>query len=424
MAIHNALKNTLLTFFQENSGFAGLSGFLLSIMLTLHIHGFSLVSLSVFVVLFTAFPMLIIEFQRVNFAYSQRHYNFKTLLIIYAGLAASVFIVLFFYWVIPEYHGSFYDNYYAFLWVVLPAALLLAPFYLHVTLKRLGFTSDGYHTLGLLLLTRDLSLLPQLKQHFLGLLVKAFFLPLMYIYFINDLQRFINYDFSAIQGFKALFDFLYYFAFFIDVGMVIAGYIFTLKLFNLHVRSVEATAGGWLVALVCYQPFGSFFYGHYFGYASHEAWYHWLSFSPVLCFIWGSAILVLTFLYVWATISFGLRFSNLTNRGIITNGLYRWFKHPAYLFKNISWWMVSVPFIATGSAIDALHNCLLLAAMSFIYYLRAKTEERHLMQDFVYFRYAASFKAKPKHFKESSHVELYPSCLESSASSRHWQSNR
>lgn len=35
-------------------------------------------------------------------------------------------------------------------------------------------------------------------------------------------------------------------------------------------------------------------------------------------------------IYAWATIMFGGRFSNLTHRGIITNGPYPWTKHPAY----------------------------------------------------------------------------------------------
>jgi hypothetical protein len=51
-------------------------------------------------------------------------------------------------------------------------------------------------------------------------------------------------------------------------------------------------------------------------------------------------------IYVWSTAVFGLRFSDLTHRGIITNGPYRWVKRPAFLTKNLSWWMISVPFIA------------------------------------------------------------------------------
>src|SRR5262249_38815160 len=104
--------------------------------------------------------------------------------------------------------------------------------------------------------------------------------------------------------------------------------------------------------------------------------------------IWGSLILVLVVIYVWATIAFGGRFSNLTHRGIITNGPYRFTKHPAYLSKNLSWWLISTPFIITGGVGEAFRRCVLLLMLNGIYYLRAKTEERHLALDPVYVQYA------------------------------------
>lgn len=94
--------------------------------------------------------------------------------------------------------------------------------------------------------------------------------------------------------------------------------------------------------------------------------------------------------YGWTAASFGIRFSNLTNRGIITSGPYRFTKHPAYVSKNISWWLISIPFLsADGSAFTALQLCLGLAGINLICLLRAKTEERHLSQDPAYRAYAA-----------------------------------
>ena len=55
------------------------------------------------------------------------------------------------------------------------------------------------------------------------------------------------------------------------------------------------------------------------------------------CFIiWGAILVVLTGIYAWATMAFGLRFSNLTHRGILTHGPYAFTKHPAYMSKNAS----------------------------------------------------------------------------------------
>ncbi|MGJ3628557.1 DUF1295 domain-containing protein [Sphingomonas sp. MMS24-JH45] len=45
--------------------------------------------------------------------------------------------------------------------------------------------------------------------------------------------------------------------------------------------------------------------------------------------------------------------SNLTHRGILTHGAYGWTRHPAYLSKNLFWWISTVPILSTGSIVDA-----------------------------------------------------------------------
>jgi protein-S-isoprenylcysteine O-methyltransferase Ste14 len=101
-------------------------------------------------------------------------------------------------------------------------------------------------------------------------------------------------------------------------------------------------------------------------------------------------LVLLTGIYAWATVAFGYRFSNLTDRGIITNGPYSWTKHPAYVSKNLFWWFATIPMLATtGSVVDAIRNTAVLATVSGVYYWRARTEERHLSADPVYRDYAA-----------------------------------
>jgi protein-S-isoprenylcysteine O-methyltransferase Ste14 len=100
-------------------------------------------------------------------------------------------------------------------------------------------------------------------------------------------------------------------------------------------------------------------------------------------------LVLLTGIYAWATVAFGIRFSNLTHRGILTHGPYAWSKHPAYLSKNLFWWIASTPFLATtGNPVDMVRNTALLAIVSGVYYWRARTEERHLGADPVYRDYA------------------------------------
>src|SRR3712207_7356117 len=104
----------------------------------------------------------------------------------------------------------------------------------------------------------------------------------------------------------------------------------------------------------------------------------------------GGWLVFLTAIYAWATVAFGIRFSNLTHRGILTHGPYAWSKHPAYLSKNLFWWFATLPFLATSrNPVDMIRNTAILAAVSGIYYWRAKTEEKHLSADPAYREYAA-----------------------------------
>ena len=117
-------------------------------------------------------------------------------------------------------------------------------------------------------------------------------------------------------------------------------------------------------------------------------WTAWLAGHPIALALTGAVLVALTAIYAWATMAFGLRFSNLTNRGILTHGPYAWSRHPAYLSKNLFWWLSTMPLLSTGSRIDATRATLLLGVVSGVYYWRAKTEERHLSADPDYRAYS------------------------------------
>lgn len=70
--------------------------------------------------------------------------------------------------------------------------------------------------------------------------------------------------------------------------------------------------------------------------------------------------------------AFGLRFSNLTHRGVVGCGPYRVVRHPAYVTKNLFWWTECLRSSPTP------WNVLALLGWNLIYGLRAVTEERHL----------------------------------------------
>lgn len=310
-------------------------------------------------------------------------------LVKYAGLLGSLGFVVLLYWLFPEYHGSFYDRYHQMLWIVVPPLLVLGLPYIYLIDRHMPEPRDGLWHIGMAVLLQWQAVNTRiLGQHLLGWLIKGFFLPLMFTSMCGGLSKYIAFDLASLTGFKAWFDFLYDFLYFIDVALVSMGYLMTLRLTDTHIRSAEPTLLGWAAALVCYEPFWSLFGHQYLAYDAGNTWGKWLWDFPVAYCLWGGTILALVAIYVWATVIFGARFSNLTHRGIITNGPYRWTKHPAYIAKNLSWWLISVPFLSQGAPDETLRHCLLLLGLNGIYLLRAKTEEWHLSRDPDYVQYA------------------------------------
>ncbi|USI74123.1 methyltransferase family protein [Sphingomonas morindae] len=179
--------------------------------------------------------------------------------------------------------------------------------------------------------------------------------------------------------------------FLIDVMLATVGYALTLRPLASHIRSANPYAAGWTAALICYPPFVLMTAGGPLDYGPGLGHYdRWLAGHPLLLALNAFALIALTACYAWATIAFGLRFSNLTHRGILTHGPYRWLRHPAYVSKNLFWWLSAWPFLAaSGVWSDAVRNTLLLALVSLVYFWRARTEERHLGADPAYRAYSA-----------------------------------
>ena len=297
------------------------------------------------------------------------------------------------YWLFPEYHGAFYDPFWRLLRLLAPAAAPAIIGYFLWSTPRLVKPRDAYWWLGRCALGHPpaTAAMAPLRAHALAWTVKAFFLPLMAVYAgdqVKDVAKVFQ-DIGA-SGLKPnSFALLFKLSYTTDLLFCVVGYVFTVRVLDSHIRSTEPTAFGWLVALICYQPFYSVIGNYYLRYDDNRAWGEYFAAYPVLSACWGFGILALVMIYGLSTAAFGLRFSNLTYRGIVTNGPYRYTKHPAYLSKNLSWWMISMPFLSAQGPATALRHCLLLGLLNGVYYLRAKTEERHLGADPAYVAYAA-----------------------------------
>ncbi|MHB8419504.1 MAG: methyltransferase family protein [Myxococcales bacterium] len=241
----------------------------------------------------------------------------------------------------------------------------------------------------------------------LDLLVKLFWAPLMVTFIYSECGAFhdglrgsvpifgraglvggLDYLGSAFVGgpgepfLDATYRMLYHALFVIDCTLALLGYVTSSRWLGTKSKSVELTAFGWGVALVCYPPFNSLT-GTILPYdVNPNPRPYWILSTLGVHHAFMAVTLLLFSIYVWATVAFGLRFSNLTHRGILNTGPYRYIRHPAYATKNLAWWAESLAKF--GSPWQFVY----LAGLNCVYVLRALTEERHLMQHEDYRRYA------------------------------------
>jgi protein-S-isoprenylcysteine O-methyltransferase Ste14 len=302
------------------------------------------------------------------------------------GLAFTLGLIRLAYWVFPEYHGKFYDPFYYALdhnkWVLIAVSVV----YVALVDGLMREPRDAYWQLGRLVLGNGSDAKREvMKNHFLGWLVKAFFFPLMLVWLTQNVTEVLH--FNLAEWSTRSYDFMNTSLYLLDLLFTTVGYALSLRILDTQLRTAEPTMFGWFVALFCYQPFFSTFEHQYVSYGGVN-FSSALAFAPHLRNLCGSVILILVGIYVSATIAFGVRFSNLTHRGILTNGPYRYTKHPAYISKNLSWWLISLPFLPVNGFGDAVRHTCALGCINMIYFLRARTEEKHLSRDPTYVAYA------------------------------------
>jgi len=378
----------------------GFGGFLIAVMLLRYWQQPDAITAALITLAALALPMILLDLLGQRGEHHRRNaglgtpattIDWRRIGIKLLGYYLTLAIIALIYWLFPVYRGNFYRPFWAVLEIVIPFLVLIAVPYFVWLDRRMQRPQDGYWQMGMLMLGRWSAVhWPSLKQYALGWLVKSFFLPLMFVFFQGGIAFLREVDFDRLAGNASYsFDLFWELFYTIDLVFVVVGYTLTLRLLDTHIRTTEPTLSGWLAALINYAPFWTLIYGSYLAYnVDRVSWGNWLADSPVLYVMWGASILLLTGLYAFSSVAFGLRFSNLTHRGIVTNGPYRYSKHPAYVAKNISWWLITIPFIVDSTPLDAVRDCLLLLGVNLIYFARARTEERHLSWDPVYVEYA------------------------------------
>ncbi|MBI5187022.1 MAG: hypothetical protein HZA01_15050 [Nitrospinae bacterium] len=260
----------------------------------------------------------------------------------------------------------------------------------------------------------------QTRTALLDLVVKIFFLPIMTTFLFIECGGFFS-SFPALlktagdfylksgqpggvpfaQPFNLFYSSAYHAIFIIDVGLSIIGYACSSRWLGNKSRSVDPYFTGWLAALICYPPFN----GITSNYLPYNQAFGGEPYTVLLAGLIGgaagteaalsaidTALKIMTLfafsIYVWATMAFGLRFSNLTHRGIISRGPYAYIRHPAFVAKNIAWWTENLRNFSSP------WQFVFLAVWNYIYYLRAVTEERHLGMDPRYIEYMNRVKSR------------------------------
>jgi protein-S-isoprenylcysteine O-methyltransferase Ste14 len=323
--------------------------------------------------------------------------SLNKLVINYLSAMAVIVIVYLYYQFNPHYQHFFSSTHTwpwfsisdqdLFLYGLLAFAVLLPPYF--------ATFPDSYDTKSFLVWRSLFNLRKRWPNHeervaLLATAVKAFFLPLMAAWFFSNGASFLKHalafsdrDNFFPHGYWALFNFILL----VDVAIFVIAYSIEHPKLKNEIKSVEPTLLGWVVALICYPPFN--------GMTNQMlGWYS--SDYPEIRTLWlqyvsGGIILVLMTIYLWASLALNIKASNLTNRGIVSSGPYAYMRHPAYVCKNLAWWVGALPILLVhfnrGPG-DFLFAVFCVGAWSFIYYLRAITEERHLMADPDYQAYA------------------------------------
>ncbi|CAB1275448.1 DUF1295 domain-containing protein [Candidatus Nitrosacidococcus tergens] len=323
-----------------------------------------------------------------------RKASLQRVLVKLVGLAFSLAVPTLAYLIFPEYQGTFYQPWWEVLKIIGIPLLILSPIYFWWIDGLQRDPYDDYWHLGAVFCCLEKPNRNRIAHHWGGWIVKGFFLPSMFCYLVGvnaNLETAIHsFTSMEVKHWLSVYTFFYNWLYLADIIVAVIGYTVSLRILDTHTRTVQPTTLGWLVTLICYAPFSLAINDKFLHYQiDHWGWGAWLHNHPYIQIIWGLMILSMITIHALSMLTLGLRFSNLTHRGIVTDGLFKYSKHPDYICKNISWWLIWVPFIPVNNPWMAVRSCILLAMVNFIYYMRAVTEEQHLNEDPTYRAYAA-----------------------------------
>jgi protein-S-isoprenylcysteine O-methyltransferase Ste14 len=311
------------------------------------------------------------------------------------GTMTGLVLVLFAWWLFTEYRDPIYRPLFDSLPLLLAVIPVITAICIFYTEWRLGPAENPGWQYWSLLRGRTQNIDWRfVRDDLIGVAVKGFFFPINFvdlIYYLTAVRK------VGFPGASATWPQIVNYAMaafgLVMIAALIPGYMFGSRLFGTQIRKIDHSLFGWVVTLCCYPPLlGAVFY-NWLNYApvtqngSPEPWVSAFSHIPALFYVVGGAIIITEIFHCWGEAAFNLRSSNLSNRGIITNGPYRFCKHPVYVAKCIGWFLVWLPF-QNETALQYLRNVLLFLGVCGIYFMRGLAEEKLLSSDPNYVAYA------------------------------------
>lgn len=321
-----------------------------------------------------------------------------------AGFFSSLLLLFGAYCIIPEYDNTLYLPSFLLLLVLLPFFIVGGLIYIREMDSRLKQPCDKLWHFGCFVVGKwkdaDMEMV---RQYTKSLLLRGYFLPVMLMYLVTYIDK-IMVSHSAfvveemgvldqVPGLEILKVFLivYFYLAAMDVFFASVGYIMAFRFLDSDIRSTEPTFLGWFICIICYFPFWELMIINMFLFELYEGadWRDWFQNLPVaFIVIWGSLVVLAMFFESLSTLSFGIRFSNLTYRGLISSGPFYFTKHPQYIAKLCNRFFYLVPFLSLGGVWGAVEQMMMFGFVCFVYYLRARTEENHLSRFPEYVDYA------------------------------------
>jgi protein-S-isoprenylcysteine O-methyltransferase Ste14 len=175
-------------------------------------------------------------------------------------------------------------------------------------------------------------------------------------------------------------------------------YLTDSKILKNEIKSVDTTPLGVLSCIICYYPLTLLTTKIIAQPLSTQIPTNNTLFFAILNIL----IVVVNFVSLIATVRLFGKAGNLTNRGIVTGFPYNIVRHPDYAMQicYIILCAILISFVPTLSIDEILALWIGVFVWGYIYYLRAVTEERHLIKDEEYQKYVEKVKFRfiPKIF--------------------------